>query len=582
MQALNRRRVRQLSRCLTLLFSLVIGLLSLTAESEGRVWRVSCPDGEPVLKSLARRLTSAESSTAWRAIYQESETARERLTKRELSTLAPKERQEVIDALSCALALSLETALFLSDERVEGALWAMRSMGLIVSLSSLKPEVLSSREAREWIAIATRRAQRSLKRKRDRLKIFGRWRSVSIPPQDKPFQLSIRLQGKKWVEQCGLVEGCEAALEWRVYSQLGKTIELLIPEAEYELDWSGPCISVTHPLVIERRGKRKESIQLTPPPMKCRSVLRLQDEVTHEVIRSEDEQVEGVVGIWVNEVPQDLTQPISIPEGDRVRVQWTGYEVAEGIAPARGEPLTITMKRCKVSIKYFVEPKDANIEGPQQVYWGQSYPLKVSRPGYQGLSKTLLLDRPSQCQGETKEVSVELSRPIEVIGVNTEGLNVPMTQLKVGGLTRLPTDPLLRPMGRYLVEASAESYPDVRTTLYVPSCEASSCDPARLKVVFTDPPPPSPQTGDRLIWLGTGLTVAGLGMVALAYQSEGRVHDDRTYADPLSSIRSSQDGLYVGGWTTLTTGVVTGLLGLAWPALVSSSDADPSAERGRR
>ena len=576
-----------LTRYVHVLFWLFItsaGQIYLSGSVEARVWPKLCSSENSVLDALGRRLDRAETSRGWRAIYQEGATLRSRLVQMDpQQKISPDEKR----ALSCVISLMLESALYLSDEKIEGPLWAMRATGLLVTLSSLQLDALQSTEAKAWMKIVLTRAQRPIQPKKgkpSKLKLMQGWQRVEIPAQTKPFTLMMTLKASAWVDQCGLVGGCADTLSWTVYTQLDQATELYLPKAHYQATWSGPCVSASSEVDLTKSRldkSRSASVALPVPPLRCRSLLTLIDGQSGDELTLSEQSDKLLLMIEGERLSLDQ-ESIKISEGERVQVQLQGYQSAEGVAPAHGAPLTVKLKRCTVTLKPEITPRDATIEGPKRVFWGRPYTLKISRAGYTPLTRQLIAPQPAQCEGEEWSFQAELSREIRVVSTGADGLRLRLSQLKVSGLSHSADQPLYRPVGKYRVEASSQGLPPLLTTLSVPACEQSHCDDATLKLSFDPPVPPPVQTGDRLVWVGGSIAVAGLSVLALAYQSERRYDQDLSYVHPLNEIHQKTGQLYWTGWGILTTGVLTSLVGFAWPSLTSRPVASPPQIEGDR
>ena len=121
-----------------------------TQSSWAREFSVPCPQEFPVIYTLAKRLDQAENPRVWASIYRETQETLQLLhTQRDTGSRSDNSHHANDTQTACAHAIALESALYLSDDRLKGRLWAMRSVAHAVSLSSLRMDVLQTRRGRQ-------------------------------------------------------------------------------------------------------------------------------------------------------------------------------------------------------------------------------------------------------------------------------------------------------------------------------------------------------------------------------------------------------------------------------------------------
>jgi len=255
-----------------------------------------------------------------------------------------------------------------------------------------------------------------------------------------------------------------------------------------------------------------------------------------------------------------------LPEGHAVKIKLAGYQPAQVKVPTLGTPIQLKLKRCSRQVSFKLTPNDARVTGPAQVYWGLPTQFKISRSGYIEIMRSINLERPQKCYTSPHQERIELSRDIEVITQTQEGLNIAIHDLTIGGIPQ--TQPhIMRPVGRYRIEAQVPGYQKLTSTLTVPECQTSSCTPLKLELTLLPPPPPPSSTATRLSWLGGGITIAGASLLSFAYQSQRYYDQTLNYTHDLSQARNRIKMLYGWGWGTLAGGLITTGIGLLWPEL---------------
>ena len=564
--------------------------------SDASIFKGACDEASPTLVELHKRLDQADAPRAWRTVYQETADALKVLDERWRVGLTQSDsNMSDTKSLNCAHAVALESSLYLSDERMTGPLWAMRAIGHAVSLSSLKPDIFEQRSLKPWLKLILKRVtfrprKRPFKRHRVQLSnIFGAWTQVSAPAQGKPYLLSLTPHlMEKWTATCGLMKGCQALSPWRIYSRRGAPLRFSVPVGRYHADWAGPCVTQRRSLSVKRplEGSTRDTQELELPSLKCASKLVLRDGTMRDELDAQSLLQSGALKlVQDDDGTRRPLSSISLPERARVHVLLEGYLPAEVEASAWGEPVKLEMKRCARSVKVIPTPPDAEVSGPSRVYWGQSARFTVARSGYLTTQRSVTLSRASGCRETPHQERVELSREVEVIARDKSGLNLPLDELFVGGLAvdaqrDVSSVRLMRPAGRYRVDARVSSYAALASTLSIPTCELTQCDPVKLELVFHPPPPPPKTMSHRLRWLGSGLILAGATTLGFAYQRERHYDHTLNYTHDLPRARDEVKSTYGWGAGLLAAGAITGILGLIWPALTSDDAPEAASMRG--
>lgn len=580
---------------LQIFISLII-LLGLL-DGEGRAWamefKVACPASSPTLLNLKSRLARADTPRQWAKIYEELTVALQVLDERWLKglTQSSDKLKQVKSELECAHALALESAIYLSDERLTGRLWAMRAVSHAVSLSSINMTSLSASRAQSWLKLVRQRALRQPGGGRPQLQhLLGEWTLVQAPSQEKPYHLTIYPRGiAQWAAQCGLIKGCQELMPWRIYARRETPLQFLTPSSHYRADWSGPCVNTRSDLNIqasEAHARRFSSQMIQQPSLSCSSQLKLLDVTSREPLEVATLFQEQSLKLTRTDLepPQPLSSPL-LPEGSTVKVSLAGYRSVNVKAPMWGEVVEGELERCTRPIELITTPRDAKVSGPKRATWGRSARLSVSRSGYESIKRSVMITREDSCLKRPHQEQVELSRSIEVIAQDPSGLNIPLDELMIGGLSigvdqgALSHQRLIRPVGEYRVDARVQGYQALSARLKVPSCLDSSCDAVKLQLSFNPPPPPPPSTSDHLRWLGGGALIAGAGVLGFAYQRQLLYEDQLNYTHNLTRARSRITTTRSWGWGILATGAVTSLIGWMWPALTSKeSSAQATSE----
>ncbi len=564
---------------LGLLCGLVIGL---SISSSTGFARTRCQVKEARLASLSRRLENAESPKLWKQIYDESQATLELIERKvfagqaqSTATLA-QSRPKIL----CAQELLLESAFFLSDNRIEGVLWAMRALGHAVSISSLSQQVLKHPEMKDRLRLLLKRANRGKKAQRKIKRPFqlAKHQTVFVPAQSKPYELSIKLSQKQhseWVKRCGLFEACQSASHWKIYPQLGSELSFSLPGADYELIWGGACAQHQNELKLSAyKGISKE---LSAPELTCYSLVELHDELSQESLPlPQDINSKELPSLTINKGKlKRISSNLGASEGSELSINYQGYTPQTVQVPMQGQKLNIKLKRCAINLEFKLNPSDLSIEGPKRVYWGQPYSLEFSRTGYIPLSKSITVPKPQSCEAASKHlVDVKLSRQVEVKAYDPQNLKVKLSYLKVGGLSLNAQIPhLRRPEGRYQVIAKTQDYPQLTSQLYVPACQGERCDQAQLNLYFQEPPPPPMSTPTRLKWIGSTLLSTGIGLF-IYNLSANDTRDTLNYSTPQSPIKERMSGINRWSIALASSGLFTVALGYAWPYLSSNQSQE--------
>jgi hypothetical protein len=356
----------------------------------------------------------------------------------------------------------------------------------------------------------------------------------------------------------------------------------MIPAAQYITLWSGPCAHAQEVMKITTHtthGTAVEPFLLTPTSLECYSQLKLTDQDIDEVIDLKDSIKRGLLTLNQDE-DSSLAEMIAdrgLPEGRSIMINLSGYQPAEVKVPTMGTPVNLKLKRCIRQVKFRVKPSDAKIKGPSHVTWGIPKYFQISRAGYLDVKRSVSIDRPQRCDAAPHQEWLELSRSVEVIAQTPDGLNVTPSELLIGGIPNARSQ-VIRPVGKYRVEAQAPDYQKLTTILTIPSCEGSSCSPVKLQLKFSPPPPPPRSTATRLRWLGGSVAIAGVSLLGFAYQGQSQ-YEQINYAHDLSRARERIRRVYGWGWGTLAGGLLTTGLGLIWPELSGEGASDQQRMR---
>ena len=380
-------------------------VLGLCCSSTTSWARSRCQTKEAQLLSLSKRLERAESPKLWQSIYQESTTALELIENKHFNGDSKDDPKTVSSSnqirtqLLCVQELLFESAFFLSDNRVKGALWSMRALGHAVSLSSLSQAIFTHPETKDRLRLLLKRVNRRTKVERKIKKAFkfGKHKTIFIPTQTKPYRLQLSIkQETEWLKCCGLFEGCKDAIQWKVYSQLGSELSFNLPAADYKLQWSGACVQHSNELSVNPRRNHTNEVEI--PKMYCFSEIELLDELSQELIPFFDLPADKRPQITIDGVVlADQSKHLKAPENSKISVSYQGYKDQTTTVPMQGAKLKLLLKRCALSLVFQTQPKDLKISGPKRVYWGQPYTLKFERNGYMPLSKNIIVDKPESC-----------------------------------------------------------------------------------------------------------------------------------------------------------------------------------------
>lgn len=560
-------------------------LVGLTLCSTNEVnARSRCRVDDPQLKSLSKSLERAETPMRWRAIYQDAAAALTLIEKRydHRSFDHNKDQQALlISQLRCVKELLLESAFFLSDDRIEGKLWAMRAVGHAVSLSSLTQTSLRDIESRERLQLIIKRANGPLLKRKRLHRVdpspLGSWTNYHVAVQNRPYRLHLEVaQKEKWLKRCGLIAHCESAIRWRVYTKRGDPLSFKLPAGLYNFSWSGACIQHSEQRQL---SPSPSSVALIAPSMHCYSQLSLTDEITKAEI-----SLKGPEGSDREGSDRPILEPLDsndkllqeesslrVPEGIKLRVKLKGYYDREVEAPLLGAPLSISLKRCPVPIKRLIKPEDATVKVPQKVFWGLPYSMEVSRAGYKTTTRTIIAPRPDNCEEASPYlVKLQLPREVSIEAYAPDGSIVKLSSLKVSGLPiSTQSKHFYRPVGRYKVEAKTTMYPDIITGVSIPSCLTESCTEAELTLRFQAPPRPPTSIAKRLKWTGVSALFTGLSLLSFNALNHREREQNLLYVSDLSLVKSQMTTINQWSVGLLISGGLTALLGYAWPALTS-------------
>lgn len=542
---------------------------------QNAIARTRCTVESPTLSILSKRLYRAESPKSWRIIYKETSDAL-RLLESKLSQ-SDQTSNQIRAQLLCAQELLLESAYFLSDERQEGRLWAMKSIGHAVSLSSLTTDLLNTPSQKDRLRLLLKRINR---RSRSEKKIkqsfkLGRFVTTLVSAQSKPYQLHLSTLHKSlWLKRCGLLKGCDEATNWRVYPHRGMPLSIKLPISDYQAVWSGACASAKTELSLSR--KRIDSNELLTPKMSCLSSIHLVDKLTDESLSISEIDAEAHPLFKLTDTHQELVRENNIvkaSENAEIVVYYPGYQPKTITVPKLGKPLRISLMRCVVPLDIETNPKDVTIRAPKKVYWGRSYQLLFKHKGYVSVKKTIIAPKPKNCSDSTPYfVNVKLPREVHIQAYDPLGLEVKLSSIQIGGLPlRKGQTKLQRPEGLYKVVAQTDQYPQISSTLQVPRCDTDLCTPIDLQLYFQAPPPPFISTSTQLKWLGVGAISAGLSLTLYNLNTHQYRSKQLTYASDLGSIQSRMSEVSRWSIGLLIGGLTTSVVGYAWPALTSTT-----------
>jgi hypothetical protein len=538
---------------------------------QNAIARTRCTVESPTLSILSKRLYRAESPKVWRLIYKETSDAL-RLLEVKFSQ-SDQTSSQIRAQLLCAQELLLESAYFLSDDRQEGRLWAMKSIGHAVSLSSLTTDLLNTPSQKDRLRLLLKRVNRKSRSEKKSKASFklGRFVTTFVSAQSKPYQLHLSTRHKSlWLKRCGLLKGCDKAIEWRVYPHRGMALSIKLPISDYQAIWSGACVNAETALSLSK--KRTDSNELVTPKMSCLSSIHLIDKLTNESLSNSSSHTL----FKLTDLDRELVREDNVVkafEGSELVVDYPGYQPMTVIVPKLGKPLRISLMRCVVPLDIETSPKDVTISAPKKVYWGRSYQLLFTHKGYVSIKKTIIAPKPKNCSDSSPYfVNVKLPREIHIQAYDPLGLEVKLSSIQIGGLPLSKGQTKLqRPEGLYKVVAQTDQYPQITSTVTVPRCDTDLCGPIDLQLYFQAPPPPFISTSTQLKWLGFGVISAGLSLTLYSLSTHQYRSEQLTYAANLGSIQNRMSEMSRWSIGLLIGGLTTSVIGYAWPALTSTT-----------
>ena len=589
--------------------------LLLSALAPARA-RAECDGAAPEARDLAARLERASTQGAWRALYAEA-----------LSLEGEVERRRALDAsravvqedaaeeeggaqgsaqptpaaeapaaeapgaeraaeeggawratLSCLARARLSASFYLSDEPTGRLLWSTRALSALAELEALEAllgrapsadeRARRSSRARELQARAARAATAA---RLSWLEPRGLVR-LTVPPLARPLTLTLSPpSADEWRRACGIAPECAEPPSWSVALGGDREVSFTLPAGEYEARWSGPCAQSSALITL---SAREATHTLTPPPLSCRSPLRVVDARTLDPL----------------DAPID-----ALGEGERAEVRVEGYEPLTVVAPAGGAPVEARLRRCAARLSWSVTPADAAVEAPRAVRWGAPVTLRASREGYLPLERVVEAPRPERCAGAALRVDLALSRPVRVKARDADArAAVPLERLSVGGLAAPPSGLITRPPGTYALAAAAAGYEPFSGALTVPPCgpyEPSApgegrragpeaprdlCAEATLTLALEPLRAPLSASG-ALRRLGLSVGAAGVALFGLSALELSR-YQSSPPSPLLSDRRALIDEARLWSVSLIGAGALTYAVGLLLPQLSSTpAPAAPAA-----
>jgi hypothetical protein len=339
----------------------------------------------------------------------------------------------------------------------------------------------------------------------------------------------------EWPNRCGLSLECQKPFAFSFKLQANQTLVLPIMPGKYELSLSGNCVIT--PIIQSHEFPSTQLFEL--PPMHCQSIIEVRDDISQQLLEE----------IWVN--GERSSGSLEAIESSELEIKHPAYQATKIKAPDDGSKLTLSLKRCELSVKWLVNPKDAEINAPSKMPWGVIQTYQVSRPGYLSQKTEFSLAQPKACEEQVIQ-EVELSRAFEIEAFDQNHQRVSQYALRLGSLPMLTIEkgsnesveqkqaiPLQRRVGKYPFEAISQQYQSIYGELSIPPCDQKLCANPKLSLLFMPKEEPRIDTLTTVKLSALLTTTLGLIMGGFAY---GNYSD---YKDHLrqSTYEASKDQL---------------------------------------
>jgi len=444
---------------------------------------------------------------------------------------------EGVEVAACRHYLAGAAAFFLSERAPE---FAPRAVEHLLSAQFLAPRAMEHVQARSRLRMAWMRTGEL----------------PGIRPQGAPATIEFTATG---APRPFTLRPAEAdAPAWRLPSPQpleGPTApsgRLSLPPGRYRATVNGRCggsdIDFT---VVAGLGH----VTLPPPPP-CVAHLM--------VVDADGRALDGARIVGPDGSAVDVTRvPVGAGEAEASAPGYRSRRVP--LADVTGRAV-VTLDRCPVDVHVDVVPADARVEGAGKGPWGRRA-IVARRPGYLDHTASIDVAAPPNCESPApKTLEIRLRRPIRVAARYDDGLNASPVLFVNGLLT--PVAQLALEPGAHPYEARVSDAPAVTGRLIVEPCEAGTCPPEALDLMFSPVREAPTRLGPWLV-LGAGALALGGGLVAgasaLATQEDIDGYTTRrTEPESIETLVARRDERARSADTLLTAGVTLAAAGLLW------------------
>ena len=556
----------------------LLGVIFLSTHMSHRLcYARPCQKSNRTLKQMYQQILKTDSITQWNKIYQKASQARSTLQQRQQANLADE---------GCLLAIQSEAAFYLSASyHNDAVLWNSRALGHLILTQAWFPQLAKDPQWKiRWRTLRTRLFQAlqksrtpkgenssknpsSSKKMKYWIQKKGQsWVDIPVLPYDTTLSISPN-DAEKWALQCGLSQACQKKMQWRLVIPAHHKYRLYLQWGHYRFTWSGACTKSSMIYHID-----KHTSQLDTPKLACSSQLTVYDAHSQKPISDLYAQKFNLTGgsIQLKAAIHKIANPIVIQASQTLILSAVGYFEQQVKIPQDGSPLTVHLQRCPIGVDWHIQPRFLQEKVRRHYIWGQKHSVVLEAKGYQPLTYTFTLPKPSQCEGATFPQYVHLSRKVDFLTYNQEGLRIKLKKLEIGGLDQdSQQESFYRPVGRYRIRAYAEGYQMIEQSYQVQACShdgTRSCPSSTLTMYFKTPPKKIEKTANTLknvgwMLMGSSLLVAGYQVLGVSQ------HNQVSGVDRTQSFNQHLNQWSIASSSILLTGILTYTLGHLWPAL---------------
>lgn len=507
---------------------LLSAIFALEAPAAWAAPRTPCDRAEaPAVVALADRLARSDDPDAWRSLMP---AAAEAAT---VDSLSPADR-------ACAAYVAGSAAFFLSADRGAGRPYAVAAVAHFARAEAIAPDAMGARQPRSRMTTAWQR-----------LGPAPGWLRARTP---LPFAIpggppgTVRLgpaDPAAWAGECP-GDGCAVAIEVP-RGAAGASVSLR--PGWYRIEHVGRC--GTSEAVAELRG----GVLPVPEPAVCTARVEVSDGGA---------AIDGFTLTVDGAAVEPAAAPVAVP----MRIEAPGYVPRTVKAPDAGGPLPVALDRCPVTLDVHTRPADARVEGAGPGPWGERT-VRATAPGHGPVERTVDVPPPEGCQGRHR-ITLELPRPVSVVGTDHGGRAVSIARLVVQGET-VDAVGLYRPPGRYGLQAMHPTLGVATTKFEVTPCDGAECGPVRVDVRFPPPPETGPGAGPTVAYVTGGVLLGLSGLAGIsAWRTHGDIQNYESKANdrvPLRDLVDERDSAARAADVLLVTGGVALLTGWLWSRL---------------